>query len=238
MPPSEELTYYPAESDKGIPTTERPGDTVTIAALRPRGAKGTTFTVEFSNGERLDLRAETVASRGLNVGDTVAAASVLAWQRDDDERLALEAGLNFISYRPRSTKEVADHLRKKSFEKSACDHAIRRLKELGYLDDAAFARFWVESRTAHRPKGKRALSWELRQKGIADATIEDVLARFAGDETALARAVAQKRAATLAAADYPVFRGKLGTYLARRGFSYEVVEQVVDDLWAERKTAD
>ena len=224
--------------DEGSSASERPADAVTIAALRPRGAKGTSFAVEFTNGEQLHLRAETVASRGLNVGDTVPRATVLAWQRDDDERLALEAGLNFISYRPRSTKEVADHLGKKSFDKTACDHAVRRLNELGYLDDAAFARFWVESRTAHRPKGKRALNWELRQKGVADAIIEDVLARFAGNEAALARAAARKRAATLDSSDFAAFRGKLGTFLARRGFGYEVVEQVVDDLWEEREAID
>ncbi len=238
MPPRDDLAHRPFVRDDEIPATELPADAVTIAALRPRGAKGTSFTVEFSNGERLELRAETVASRGLNVGDTVAAATMLAWQRDDDERRALETGLNFISYRPRSTKEVADHLRKKSFENTARDYAIRRLEELGYLDDAAFARFWVESRTAHRPKGKRALNWELRQKGIPDAIIEDVLARFSGDETALARAAAHKRAATLAAADFAAFREKLGTFLARRGFGYEVVEQVVAELWQERESVD
>ena len=238
MPPRDELTHSPVEKEEEIPASEWPADAVTIAALRPRGAKGTSFTVEFSNGERLDLRAETVATRGLNVGDTVAAATVLGWQKEDNDRLAVEAGLNFISYRPRSTKEVADHLRKKSFEKTARDHAIHRLQELGYLDDAAFARFWVESRTAHRPKGKRALNWELRQKGIADTTIEDVLARFAGDESALARAAARKRAATMATADHDVYRRKMGAFLTRRGFSYDVVERVVADLWEEREAVD
>lgn len=238
MPPGDDITHIPVEGDEGISASNRPAAAVKIAALRPRGAKGASFTVELSNGERLELRAETVASRGLNVGDTIAAATVLAWQRDDNERLALETGLNFISYRPRSTKEVADHLRKKSFEKTARDYAIRRLEELGYLDDAAFARFWVESRTAHRPKGTRALKWELRQKGIADAIVEDVLARFGGDETTLARAAAHKRAATMTTADQDVYRRKLGTFLTRRGFSYDVVERVVGDLWEEREALD
>ena len=168
------------------------------------------------------------------MGDTVEADAILAWQREDANRRAVETGLNYTSYRPRSTKEVADHLRKKSFDKSARDHAIGRLQELGYLEDAAFARFWVESRDTHRPRGRRVLAWELRQKGVADAIIEDTLARFGGDEATLAREAARKRAATLNTADPYKFRQQLGAFLGRRGFSYEVVEHVVDELWEER----
>ena len=211
---------------------------VTITALRPRGAKARSFTVELSTGESLRLRAETVAARGLGVGDTVDAAAIAAWQRDDNNRRAVEAGLTFVSYRPRSAKEVADHFRKKAFDAAARDHALRRLTELGYVDDAAFARFWVESRDTHRPKGKRALAWELRQKGVADATIEDALARFGGDEASLAAKVARKRAATLVTDDPYRFRRQLGAFLARRGFDYAIVEQVVSELWQERCDAD
>ena len=228
----------PLPSD-GASSTEPTHPAVdTITALRPRGAKGTSFAVELSSGLRLPLRSETVASLGLNVGDTVEADAILAWKREDDNRRAVEAGLNYISYRPRSSKEMADHLRKKSFDETACNHAVLRLLELGYLDDAAFARFWVESRETHRPKGPRALAWELRQKGIDAVIIEDVLARFASNETALARAAARKRAATLATDDPSKFRQKLGTFLTRRGFSYELVEQVVDALWEEREAVD
>lgn len=235
MPLREDHGPNAIEMNEGGPQSENEVDSVTVSALRPRGAKGTAYTVELSNGERLVLRADTVAARGLHVGDTFAAATLGDWQRDDSNRLAVETGLNLISYRPRSAKEVSDHLRRKSFAEAARDHAIHRLQELGYLDDAEFARFWVESRMAHRPRGKRALAWELREKGIADAIIEDALARIASDETAVARAAAHKRAATIATADYDTFRRKLGTFLARRGFSYEVVEQVVEDLWKERE---
>ena len=163
--PGDDVAKAPLEcNDQSLDCGEN-ATTATITALLPRGAKGNAFTVELSNGERLTLRSETVATHRLSVGDTVDSAAITAWQRDNNARLAVEAGLNFISFRPRSTKEVADHLRKKSLDTAARDHAIGRLQELGYLDDAAFARFWVESRDTHRPRGKRALAWELRQKG-------------------------------------------------------------------------
>ncbi len=208
-------------------------DSVSIAAIRPRGARGRTFSVELSSGQRLELSAETVSTFGLGVGDAVDTAAVLSWQRDDSERRALEVGLNYVSYRLRSTQEVNEHLRRKSLPASAIDHAIRRLRELGYLDDAAFARFWVQSRNTHRPRGTRALAWELRQKGVPDAIVEDTLEQFAADETPLALAAARKRAGTLKADDPARFRRQLGAFLARRGFSYDVVEQVVGAIWEE-----
>lgn len=238
MPPGEDHAPNAIGRNAGGTRCEQEVDIVSITQLRPRGAKSTTYTVELSNGEHLVLRADTVASRGIHVGDTFEAAIIGDWQRDDSNRLAVETGLNFISYRPRSAKEVFDHLRRKSFDEAARDHAVHRLKQLGYLDDAEFARFWVESRMAHRPRGKRALAWELRQKGIADAIIEDVLAQCSGDEIALARAAAHKRAATIATNDSDKFRRKLGAFLTRRGFSYKVVEQVVDALWKEQETVD
>lgn len=209
---------------------------ISITALRPRGPRGATFTVELSNGEILRLQAETVARRGLNVGDVVDSAAILAWQREDSFRRAVEAGLNYVSFRPRSNKEVTDHLHKKSFDSAACDHALHRLAELGYVDDAAFARFWVESRDSFRPRGRRALAWELRRKGVDDAIIEDTLDRFAGNESCLARAAARKRAATLATDDALKFRRSLGSFLARRGFGYEVIGQVVNEIWEEQGT--
>lgn len=232
--------FVEASGGDGSLLSDRPKTStlVSVIALRPLGAKGSTFAVELSNGERLRLRSETVATHGLNVGDAVDAEAIHTWQRDDSNRRALEAGLNYVSYRLRSTKEVLDHLRRKSYDATACRHAVERLKELGYLDDAEFARFWVESRDTHRPRGKRALAWELRRKGIADSVIEDVLSRFAGDETTLARTAARKRAATLATNDPMDFRRKLGAFLARRGFSYDVVEQVVQDLWEEMPNRD
>ena len=232
--PTDALQHSEADQrSHGAPTA-----VVTITALQPRGANGGYFFVEISSGETLQLRAGTVAEHGLHVGKAIDAAAIRLLQQDDSKRRAVEVGLNFISYRPRSAKEVANHLRKKALDPTARDHAIRRLEELGYVDDAEFARFWVESRDTHRPRGKRALAWELRQKGVGDAIIEDVLAHFAGDEAALAGEAARKRAATLDASDPYKFRRQLGAFLARRGFSYDVAEQVVGELWEELATED
>ena len=82
----------------------------------------------------------------------------------------LDAALRFLEVRSRSIAEVRRRLTSAGYRAELVDGAIARLVELGMLDDAAFARLWVESRDRAHPRGERALMVELRQKGI-DATI-------------------------------------------------------------------
>ena len=111
---------------------------------------------------------------------------------------------------------------------------MARLAAQGYLDDAEFARFWVENRQQFRPKGSVALRGELRQRGVAAETVDAALIDLdpAADayEAAHPRAV---RLAALAQADPAAFRRKLGDFLLRRGFDYGVVKETVARLLRE-----
>ena len=151
--------------------------------------------------------------------------------RDDSHR-AYEAALNYLSYRPRSEAEVRGSLQRKRFAPDRIDEVIRRLQDAGLLDDAAFARFWVENRDTFSPRGARALRAELRQKGVADAAIQGVISGER-DDSAGAHAAARKKARQLRGLDYQAFRRRLGAYLARRGFDYETIGPVVASLWQE-----
>ena len=99
----------------------------------------------------------------------------------------------FLGYRPRSEKEVRDRLRRGGYEQDAIEHAIARLHEWRYLDDADFARRWVENRTTHRPRGRRLLQQELRHKGIDGEIARDAIDDAELDETGAAEALARRR---------------------------------------------
>ena len=105
---------------------------------------------------------------------------------------------------------------------------VERLTRAGMLDDREFARYWVENRLQFKPRGVRALRYELRQKGVSDSTIADTLADV--DEDAAARRAATAGARRLAHLQPADFRRRLGAYLARRGFSYAVVKPVVEEM--------
>ena len=93
----------------------------------------------------------------------------------DDVNDVLEAAARFLEARPRSVHEVRRRLTTAGYRPELVDAAIGRLGELGYLDDDAFARTWVESRDRARPRGEHALRRELRLKGVDDAIVRTVL---------------------------------------------------------------
>ena len=111
------------------------------------------------------------------------------------------------------------------------DHeaALTRLERARLTDDRAFAHYWVENREKFRPRGRRMLRWELREKGVADQIIDEAVASV--DEVATASRLARKRAPRLRHLDEMTFRRRLNAYLARRGFSYSVIADAVQEAW-------
>jgi regulatory protein len=100
------------------------------------------------------------------------------------------------------------------------------------VNDTEFALTWVENRSEFRPRGQRALRMELRQKGLSEGVIQQALADL--DEESLAYQAARKRAARLSQLEETDFKRKLQSFLARRGFAYETIYEVVNRVWDER----
>jgi regulatory protein len=134
---------------------------------------------------------------------------------------ALDAGLRYLALRAHSRLELQRKLERKGHESAEVDAAMARLAELGYLDDAAFARGIVRQRSAAR--GPQALAAELSAKGIDRAGIADALA---GDdpETQLVAAtrLAERLYAEKPPPGYREMLNRIGSKLVRRGFSIEV----------------
>jgi regulatory protein len=150
----------------------------------------------------------------------------------DEIEVARDRALNFLSYRPRSSEEVRRNLREKEFAEQTIETVIERLTGAGLLDDAAFARYWVDNRERFEPRSRRALRYELSQKGVPDAAIQAALDDL--DEEDAAYRAASARLRRYARADEEMFRKRLGDFLARRGFGYGIVRDVLDRLWREQ----
>jgi regulatory protein len=126
---------------------------------------------------------------------------------------------------------VERYLQKRGLSEDQIEPVAQRLERAGLLDDEAFARYWVENREQHRPRGPRALRYELRQKGIADKTIDRALASLDIPDSAYRSAGPKAR--QLAHLDRETFIKKLVAYLARRGFDYEIARETAGRHWAE-----
>jgi regulatory protein len=157
----------------------------------------------------------------------------------EDPVVVLEAAAAFLTVRPRSVEEVRRRLRHLGYRHDLVDGVVVRLVELGYLDDEAFARAWVESRDRAHPRGAGALRRELSLKGVERSVVDAVLDERdhaageprggADDETATPDEVAADRLLTRKASvlgretDPRKRRQKAYALLARHGFSPDVI---------------
>jgi regulatory protein len=153
-------------------------------------------------------------------------------QDADARQSAYDAALRLLAYRPRSEKELRLRLARRGYAPRLVDETLARLRRLGYVDDEAFARFWTESRDSSSPRSRRLLRSELLQKGVKADTAGEAVAALS-DEEAAYRA-ASRRLPRLEEDDYKAFRRRLGDFLLRRGFSYDVIRHTVDRCWDER----
>jgi regulatory protein len=179
----------------------------------------------------LALALSLVQEEGIHAGMTVDEAELEALRLEDERRTAYDAAIHLLSYRPRSEREVRQRLRRRGITPAVIDETVQRLRESHYLDDAAFAQFWRESREALSPRSGRLIRSELLSKGVASATATTTVEGL-DDEEAAYRA-ASKRLKAHRSDDYDLFRRRLGGFLTRRGFSYDVIRRVLDRCWRE-----
>ncbi|MGD2165998.1 MAG: RecX family transcriptional regulator [Anaerolineae bacterium] len=163
----------------------------------------------------------------LQVGQTLSSEEITELQMKDDVERAYERALNYLSYRPRSIAEVRRNLRDKDVQDRVIDAVINRLISARLLDDREFARYWVDNRARFNPRGRRGLRYELRRKGVSRDVIDDVLEGF--DVEAAARKAVEAGARRLSQEAPRDFRRKLKAYMARRGFSYQLIRPLIDE---------
>jgi regulatory protein len=173
-----------------------------------------------------------IVAAWLQVGQDIGEEKIQELKAQDAREVAFQRAIRYLDYQPRSITEVRRKLAEKEFPEDVIDLVLERLRDLQLLDDDRYARSWVENRSEFRPRGRRLLEYELRQRGIDRETIEQALTDL--DEQALAYQAAVKQSRKLAGADWQSFQKKLFAFLARRGFDYETIQPVVQQVWSEQ----
>jgi regulatory protein len=180
----------------------------------------------------LSLRLDSVVIAHLAVGDELDAKRRREIEAADQRLGSVEASLHLVAMGPRSEKDLRDRLRRKSFTTAAIDHAVKRMKELGYLDDQAYARLYVQSRQASTPRSRRALAFELGRKGVNREIVSDAVEELSDAEAAYA--AAQRRMRAFSKLDRESFMRRMGNFLASRGFGYGVARNTIERCLREQ----
>ena len=178
---------------------------------------------------------DTIAAQ-LRIGQTLSDDYVAELQGQDNLERAYQRTLVLLAHRARSTAEIGRYLERLDVTPEAVAIILERLMTHGYLDDLQFAQAWVGDRERFRPRSPAALRNELREKGVSQEIIAQVLSDIDQDESA--HRAAESYARRLQSLDERSFRQKLGNHLLRRGFAHGVVWKVVDQIWREQHATE
>lgn len=134
-----------------------------------------------------------------------------------------------LSFRPRSQFEIEQKLRFKKYPPQEIKNTIKKLKDDRLIDDKTFAMLWVSNRENLSPRGKRLLELELRQKGIAQEIIEEVLASYSTEYQIdlVLKLLEDKLQDKKVLQDFQK-KQKILAHLARRGFDYNVSKRALE----------
>lgn len=137
--------------------------------------------------------------------------------------------LKLLSIRARAKRELVDRLKEKKYTDGIIDSAVRDLSSVGLIDDKAFAHHWI-ARQIENNCGKMRMIFELRQKGIAEniisAEIESALNNY--NETKAAETEAKKFTTIYKNAASDALARRLSGHLARKGFSEDIIQNILD----------
>jgi regulatory protein len=154
-------------------------------------------------------------------------------QRGDPEAAALEVCLRLLTAAPRTRAQLDRALRRRGVPQQAADAALDRLTAAGLIDDAAFARAWVDTRHRGRGLARRALSAELHQRGVDEDDVRAAVANLGPEqEAAAARRLVEAKLAATSGLPLATRMRRLTGLLARKGYSaamaYRVIREVLE----------
>lgn len=194
-------------------------------------ARGRQKLLVLSDGREFLFSDEACERCAVGEGSEASAEALKQLDRAERRVNAHEAALRLLASRPRSENEMRTRLAMRGVDPAAIDDEIERLRSAGLLDDHKFADAWVEDRKRLSPRGRRMIRYELLGRGIDPAAADQATRNIDDRETALLLARGRARRAPLTS--YEAFFSKVGGFLRRRGFDYEVTADATRQVWNE-----
>lgn len=208
----------------------------TITALEPQKRRKGRLNIYVDGHFVIGVGEQVAADLGLHVGRAITPEKLREVAGAEEVHKATEAALGLLEVRARARREIETRLTQKGYDEDVIRQVVEKLTRLSLLDDAQFAAQWVEAKTrvgGSRPVGRRRISSELFQKGVAKDQIEEALGRVSDeDELALARAAAAKKVRHVPTdrEALQAERQRLVGFLQRRGFGWETVKRITREV--------
>jgi regulatory protein len=204
-----------------------PRDNVTILNIETRGAGRERVKIKVSDGSSFIMLREILEGAGLAESQELSCSRLRELLDQSDIREAERFALDLLTRASHSRERLRLKLIKKGFAPSSVEHALGRMQDLGYLDDAKFAEEWLNLRIGRHPEGRQALLAGLVNHGIDPSLANRIVARVVTREV-------EKDCANRLLDKHNAFRSlppeRLAQRLSSRGFSSAVICQLLDEL--------
>jgi regulatory protein len=201
-----------------------------ITAIDPDPRRPGAVRLEIDGVRFGTIPRDLVGAEGLTIGRPVDDALQERLGAAADIEAAFRTALRSLELRSYARADLGRRLVRKGHPRPAVDAALDRALALGLLDDTAFARHFVQTRSA-KGRGPLRLTRDLLAMGVERSLIDRALAAEwpeGGDRSSVPLALVTKRAAQLGAIPRQTKRRRLLAYLARRGFSGREVTEMVE----------
>ena len=183
------------------------------------------YSVFVDGKYAFSLSAEALLESGLTNGQELSQAELTDYKKRSQDDKAYNLTLAYVARRMRSEGELLDYFRRKQYAPELAEQIMSKLRRHKFVDDREFARRWVENRRLLKATSTKKLRLELRQKKLSNDIIQAVLADDETDERQVLRELIEKKRRQSKYQD----NQKLMMYLARQGFSYSDIKDVLGD---------
>jgi len=175
------------------------------------------------------LYADTILKYGLHVNNDYSETKLHEIRDYDEYIYGKEAALHYLSYRIRTVSELKKKLKEKKISAKTAGKVLKYLEDAGLTNDEEFARVLIEEKIKRKPVGIRVLKQKLFEKGvpkkIGEKVLENVFSNV--DEKELALQNFKKLYPKIKGKDKNVQKKKTYEYLTRKGFGYDVINEIV-----------
>lgn len=209
-----------------------------ITAITSQKKRPNRVSIFLDGNFAFGLKVESVYENSLKVGKNLSGEEIEKILKIEELAKLQDIAFRFLNYRPRSEKEIRDHLIAKiaqrenikfsqAKESPLVSTVISKLKKYKFINDLEFAKWFLSSRIRSHQKGLRLITMELKQKGIDEDVIKSI-AKDAGSEKDLALKAVEKKIKRWQKLSTTDFKKKFYQFLLSRGFDYETIRELFE----------
>ncbi len=201
-----------------------------ISAIEPQKKKKDRYNIYVDGEYAASLGAEALVTFGIIEGSAIQMSMLQEAVSKDNAQYAFDSAAKLLSHKMRTRSELAGRLKEKNIEEQAVESALDKLASYGYVDDAAYAKEYVQGAVHTGRWGRKAVEYRLKEKGLEQSVIDEAMELYTEeDEKENARRQLQTAAARLKNDDKRKQKQKIYAALARHGFDYGVISTLLSE---------